>query len=239
MGLTSELLRELNGLKRHGLLGNPRSVAEIGAQQLTDQFLRAAEERTEIYRVFGATPIDLGRPVGQEHFTAQAPPSQPFWRSLGLDYMAIDLVGDGVVKLDLNRDGVPPALQASCDLVVNWGSTEHVANQDNAFRVIHDLTRPSGLMFHFVPSSGIMTHGLVTYTMRFFWHLCRENRYEAITLKLLICPESRIERNVVESNRELGSPCSLPDVTLRDIFIQATLRKREDLPFVTPMDLPT
>ena len=239
MGLTSELIRELIGLKRLGLLAATRSVAEIGAQQLTDQFLHAVEDRNELYRLFGATPIDLGQPIGQESFTAHAPSSQPFWRSLGLDYVAIDLFGEGVVKLDLNRDCVPQALRDSRDLVVNWGSTEHVANQDNAFRVIHDLTKPGGLMFHFVPSSGIMTHGLVTYTMRFFWHLCRENRYEPITLKLLICPESPIERNVVESNRELRAPCPLPNVMIRDIFIQATLRKADDRQFETPMDLPT
>jgi hypothetical protein len=239
MGLTSELMQELIGLKRQGMLGNPKTVAEIGAQQLSDEFLLASDAREEIYRVFATVPVDIGHTVGPENFSAQAPPSRPFWRSLGLDYLAIDLVGADALKLDLNRDSVPPALRHTRDLVVNWGSTEHVANQDNAFRVIHDLTKLGGMMLHFVPSSGLMTHGLVNCTMRFFWHLCRENRYEVITLRTLISPEIPLERNVIEANIHLLAPCPPPAdrATTRTIIIQATLRKIEDRPFETPLDL--
>jgi hypothetical protein len=60
----------------------------------------------------------------------------------------------GVTALDLNRDQVPYKLKAAFDLVVNAGTTEHVVTQDNAFRVIHDLTKAGGVMLHELPGGG-------------------------------------------------------------------------------------
>src|SRR5262249_53757665 len=161
--------------KERGFIGESRRVAEIGAQQLNDEFLCAHELLERVYEVFGRTRINLGNPVGVENFTNLAPSSRPFWLSLGFEYIAIDLAGEDVLKLDLNHALVPPELRDSQDIVLNAGTTEHVANQDNAFRLIHDLTKPNGIMIHDVPCQGNLTHGLVNYTLKFFWHLCREN----------------------------------------------------------------
>jgi hypothetical protein len=49
------------------------------------------------------------------------------------------------------------------DLVINAGTTEHVSNQENAFRVIHDLTKRGGMMNHEVPAGGMIDHGFFSY----------------------------------------------------------------------------
>ena len=102
---------------------------------------------------------------------------------MGFSYNAVEYGGHrGVTSLDLNRDHVPYRLRSSFDLVVNAGTTEHVVNQDNAFRVMHDLTKVGGVMMHEVPAGGMLTHGVVSYNPQFFWLLCRDNNYEVIDL---------------------------------------------------------
>ena len=115
-------------LRERGLLMPGASVAEIGAQQLTDDFLLADTLLGKTFSLFGAArPHDFGRPVGFENFAKSAPWSRPFWRALGCSYLAIDLVeGEDVASFDLNRAHVPRELKESQDLVVNGGTTEHI-----------------------------------------------------------------------------------------------------------------
>jgi hypothetical protein len=143
MGLGRKFLEEIRDLKRAGLIG-ANQLAEIGCQQLSDEFLPATDQIEEVYGLFGKPLIDLGHPVGWDNFTNFAPPSRQFWCSLGFRYVAFDLIGDDAIKLDLNQASVPSDLRNSCGLVVNAGTTEHIANQDNAFRFIHDLVAPTG-----------------------------------------------------------------------------------------------
>ena len=216
MGLSVAFLRDLIHLKRHGVLDGARRVVEIGAQQLADNFLTAAE-LDEVYELFGRPKIDLGAPVGPENFTERAPRSTAFWHSLGFEYAALDYNGHlDSFALDLNREQVPAEMREAFDLVVNAGTTEHVANQDNAFRVIHDLTRKGGVMYHQLPASGDLYHGLVTYSPKFFQHMQKQNDYQQWLFS-------------VEDYG--GTP--VPEITIRAGYL-----KRNRQPFVTPLDVP-
>jgi hypothetical protein len=215
---------------------------------MTNDFLRATGDPTELYSLFEARPPFLGRPIGTETLNGfellhpEAPSSKPFWESLGFSYAAIEYAGHrDAISLDLNRDAVPPALRGQFDFLINTGTTEHVANQDNAFRVCHDLVAPGGLMLHAVPGGGNMTHGLFNYTPKFFWHLCRENGYGVI--KLLIAPFGRgpVHPDVLQSNATWAKGADYPPLPaeIEDLSIIAILRKPDDRPFWTPLDLPT
>lgn len=247
MALGRAFLSELIELKRTGALDGATRLVEIGAQQLANCFLRAESELDEIYALYGATRPSLGTPVWAGSLNRidllhpDAPSSEPFWTSLGFAYTAIDYGGiRGAVGLDLNRDIVPPALRGKFDFLVNTGTTEHVANQDNAFRVIHDLVAPSGLMLHAVPSGGMMTHGFFSYNLRFFWHLCRENEY--VVIKLLMAPFAvgPVHPDVLQSNEKWGRGADHPafPAEIWDLSILAILRKPADQPFRTPLDVP-
>jgi hypothetical protein len=239
MGLTVAILDELVELKQRGLIDRGARVAEIGQQQLSDSFLSSGERLDEVFRLFGAARVDLGSPVGAEDFTARAPLSRTFWRALGFDYVAIDLAGDDVVRLDLNRDAVPQSLRHGWDLVVNGGTTEHIANQDNAFRCIHDLAKSNGIMIHGLPCQGLVTHGLIHYTPKFFWHLSRVNHYEELSLALDVGQDQPMPQNVADFGIHFGKRVPLQPqdrITFRNCWLRVMLRKPHDRPFVTPLD---
>jgi hypothetical protein len=244
MGLSRPFLAELIELKKAGALDGLSRVVEIGAHQLTNDFLRATDDIAEIFQLYGRSPGELGEPIGNETLNGaellhrDAPFSAPFWRGLGFDYAAIEYGGrHGVIALDLNCDTVPPELAGRFDLAVNAGTTEHAANQENAFRVIHDLVSAGGTMIHTVPGGGYMTHGLFCYTLKFFWHLCRENDYRIIKLQIAPFGSGPPHPDVIDSNARWGDRRypGLP-AEIADLGILAVLRKQHAAPFRTPLD---
>jgi hypothetical protein len=248
VGLYYETVLHLIALRRSGRLPDRARVIEIGAQQLSNSFLSADESLAELYGLFGRKPVYLGAQQttsmvdGQERQAATAPASQPFWESLGFSYNAVEYGGHlGVTSLDLNRDSVPFSLRSSYDLVVNGGTTEHVVNQDNAFRVIHDLTKVGGVMMHEVPAGGMLTHGVVSYNPQFFWLLCRDNKYEVIDLTVAHAIDAPVSNDVVQSNaRYARSLYAIQSCLSVPIFvITAILRKSSRAAFVTPLDVPS
>jgi hypothetical protein len=246
MGLSSGFLENLIELKRPGTINGLTKVVEIGAQQLSNSFLRADSRLEELYRlyerpqpIFG-TPEHAGYVDGMEHQPDGAPPSRRFWESLGFTYRSIEFDGHrDSIAIDLNRDSVPPDLCGTFHLVVNAGTTEHVANQDNAFKIIHELACLGGIMLHELPAGGMMNHGLLNYNPKFFWHLCRENSYEVLSLRTCLSGSNPVPQNIIDSNIQFGGSRDLIEVSaVPDFFITAALRKRNDCPFVTPLDLP-
>ena len=244
MGLSSGFLDDLIELKRSGALDGLHRVAEIGSQQLADSFLTSDKLLDELYTLFGARRVDLGRPCGEANFTRKAPPSRPFWTSLGFELTAIDYDGHrDSVALDLNAGETPPNLRGAFDLVVNVGTSEHIANQNNCFRVMHDLLRKGGVMHHEVPAC-LFGHGLFNYSPKFFLQLMRENDYEPVLLRTQFerggsgPRHSPVPRFVHAMNRKWGRGAKLTVETLPEISITAAFRKNYDQDFCTPLDLP-
>jgi hypothetical protein len=81
----------------------------------------------------------------------------------------------------------------------------------------------------------------MVYTLKFFWHLCRENGYEVMRLEMLPVGQSAMLQNVIESNRRWGRlpPSDFEGEMIRDRLMVASLGKLTDQRFVTPLDLPT
>jgi SAM-dependent methyltransferase len=240
MGLGTGILYDLIELRRRGLVPLRARVIEIGQQQLADPFLRADELLEQVYALFAARRVDLGQPVGSENFTFRAPLSRTFWHSLGCEYAAIDLAGDNVIELDLNCATVPPVMRGAFDIVVNGGTTEHIANQKNAFGCIHDLARTGGIMIHGVPSQGMITHGLVHYTPKFFRLLCEANSYEALSLEFSVGEAMELPDDAINFSIYYGESAPLPPehrVAFRNCRIHAVLRKPpQERSFITPLD---
>jgi SAM-dependent methyltransferase len=227
MGLGNVFLNDLIELKLKGALDGATRVMEIGAQQISDS-LMIAPELSEAYRLFGCKSPPVFKPVGAENFTNSAPSSAPFWSALGFQRSAIDVIGDAI-RLDLNRGQVPRRLRGAFDLVVNAGTTEHVANQMNAFRVIHHLVRIGGVMYHELPAGGLIDHGLVGYQPKFFNILANLNGYEALYVRFTAWGPAKIPEYLRKANPYGGD--SVIDCSLR-----VALRKLDHLPFVCPFD---
>jgi hypothetical protein len=66
------------------------------------------------------------------------------------------------------------------DFVTNHGTSEHLLNQQNFFKVVHELTKPGGLMLHAVPFTAHIEHGFFNYQPNFFESLARYNSYKLL-----------------------------------------------------------
>jgi hypothetical protein len=126
---------------------------------------------------FGAEPYaddELGR-------RANGGLAADLFQRAGFDYMAIDFaVFPHTLRLDLNVDPLPLEQHGRYALVTNSGTSEHILNQYNVFKVIHDATAPGGLMYHGLPMAGEFSHGIISYNPKFFWSLAEANSYEIV-----------------------------------------------------------
>jgi hypothetical protein len=166
---------------------------------------------------------------------------------VGCEYTAYDIFqGYKTTIFDLNKSDVLPQHRGYFDLVINCGTTEHVLNQINSFRVIHDATRVGGLIYHALPMVGYMDHGYFNYNPRLFRDLVLANEYTILLLDFggpgapesvyskIFVPYSDlgVENLAVLKERWEGS--QIPNGG-----IQILLKKTGDRPFRVPFETTT
>jgi hypothetical protein len=145
----------------------------------------------------------------------------------GLRYTSIDYLNfPHCMHLDLNHDSLPAAHHGRYKFVSNSGTSEHVLNQYNTFKIIHEATAEGGVMYHGLPSGGEFAHGLFNYNAKFFWALAKGNGYEVIRFwgwtddKLSSVPASFLDE--IQYN--------LPPEA-RNAYLHVLLRKKDMMPF--------
>lgn len=224
MGYGGTALLRMVERKKSGVLNSVRRVMDVGAQatSATAGYVRPFLDAFCPRKVSDREVDDV---VARTY-------TRFLWEVCGVEYTCIGL-GEGLdcVHLDLNYDATPPKYVNAFDLVTNCGTTEHVINQLNSFRVIHEMTRPGGLMFHDVPWAGMSTHGFFNYKPTFFSNLAARNRYRWVGMWL----------------RRQGSEQSIPlEMPLRefpnrfemeDAMILIVFQKTVDAKFQLPMEV--
>jgi len=166
-------------LKNVGAFDGIGSVVEMGSQIVwcADKALLLG-----LYEAFGKSPPSESemQPYLSTPETARAP-SRRLHESLGFKYDCVDIDGQfGALVLDMNFDSVPPDRRGKYDLTTNHGTTEHVFNQLNAFKLIHDFTARDGLMLHALPFTVHLEHGFFNYQPNLFDALARFNSYKTL-----------------------------------------------------------
>jgi hypothetical protein len=107
--------------------------------------------------------------------------ARDLYEHLGMTYACIDVDARfGSLTLDMNFDEVPPEHRHRYDLVTNHGTSEHILNQFNVFKMMHDLTSAGGLILHAVPFTVHLEHGFFNYHTQFFTAVGRANGYQNI-----------------------------------------------------------
>jgi hypothetical protein len=243
MGLNARFLQLMIWLKSNNYIHPGQKVVEIGAQQLNNSFLKAKDEIVSLSCLFDVPAPSLPLPVEEtpDHLLAgSAPRAGPFYRSLGFEYACIDIDDDpGSIALDLNVDTVPDSLAGKFNLITNFGTTEHVVNQLNAFKIVHDLAAPGAIMLHELPAFGQTNHGFFGYQPKFFDRLSRSNDYSILIL------------DFSWSDVEYGLPDDLRNILIQFVdtkkrpqygsspsAITVILRKNRAAPFIPPIDVP-
>jgi hypothetical protein len=103
------------------------------------------------------------------------------FEACGMEYVAFDIAPMYKTELlDFNHQGLPPEHRGRYDVILNFGTTEHVLNQFNSFRIIHEAAKPGTLTWHQLPSAGYVDHCYFSYHPRFFFDLAGYNRYELV-----------------------------------------------------------
>jgi hypothetical protein len=248
LGIGIGVVDVLIQLRAAGHLRSGSAIAELGAQQLASSYFQHPD-RVALLRqlILQPLPTTVKIPPPIKHPTDilddTAPSAEEFWRSIGFEYAAIDIDGSpGSIAIDLNYDGVPPQFKGKFDVVTNFGTTEHLANQLNAFRVMHDLTAHKGIMIHLVPIQGYLNHGLINYNFKFFWMLARSNGYRFIETDF--SPEtnySELPDNIQNflNQVNLSSRERSYNWTAANAGMLAVLRKEFNIDFVAPIDVNT
>jgi len=165
----------------------------------------------------------------------------------GLQYCSYDIFpGPGVHIFDMNSDTVPPEHHAAFDCVFNFGTTEHVFNQYNSFKVIHEVTALNGHMFHQVPTVGYINHGYWIYSPRTLLELARANAY-TVEAFWITGPQGSSSLAGEAAAPELSWDLALPEnaegawaeALVPNGLINALFVKREACPFRLSLDTTT
>lgn len=119
---------------------------------------------------------------------------------IGFQHTSIDINGkDYALPIDLTKPIQNIELLSYFDVLTNSGTTEHVSDQFECFKNIHNLCKEGGVFIHMVPSvkyrntspSGrITSHGLYSYSFDFFHHLavsCGYKVLDARVIRMLVC----------------------------------------------------
>jgi hypothetical protein len=158
------------------------SVLELGAQEINpgvepDDILNCARaiHRDEMTARSAALRYDPSKPL----------PMAELFRDGMLRYRCLDLMpGPATIVADLNVFRVSWRRRGGFDLITNFGTSEHVADQINTFRVMHDFAAVGATFLHKVPFAGYFNHGLYNYHPTFFVFLAAANEYKIEHLNL-------------------------------------------------------
>jgi len=224
MGLGPPILALYRQLKQLGALEGIDSVVELGSQGVWCPDPRLLNG---LFQAFGRQSLSHAEmaPYLNASGTGHAP-SRDLHERLGFTYRCVDIDGKfGSLTLDINFDSVPPEHRGTYGLTSNHGTTEHLLDQRNAFQMIHDLTRPGGLMLHALPFTVHLEHGFFNYQPNLFEALARFNSYE--TLGIWVGPDWSLSSLVPWESRLLDYLTLNAKTTHLLVVLQRKLHDKE------------
>lgn len=154
--------------------------------------------------------------------------------SCGAHYESIDMTKEATIRQDLNTYTLDKKYQGKFDLVMNFGTTEHVFNQWNCFNLMHEATKVGGAIWHMLPMQGYTFHSLFKYDAKFFILLASANKYNFIYGGFGDPEDCHKFDQRFESWANFKSVKSLD---LRSHLIESIQVKQSNAPFLPPVDL--
>lgn len=180
MGLGPPIIELYRQLKLQGALEDGLNVMELGSQDYW------CPQKNQVRGLFSAFGRDPDQTLLDTDFSNQKP-ARLLYEGLGMKYSCVDVDGrTGTLVLDFNFDQVPDEHKGKYGLVTNHGTSEHILDQRNVFKSMHEFARVGGLLIHAVPFTVHLEHGFFNYQPNFFEALARYNSYE--TLGFLVGP---------------------------------------------------
>lgn len=238
---------KLQDLKNGGFLPNGGRVLDIGSSNLYSADVPGLQKFAQAFS--RSIPEDIAIRIAEgSAFGSGVTRNESFvgelLNQLGVDYLAFDIANGYQTRIfDLNNERLPGELRGTFDLVLNFGTTEHVINQLNSLEVIHDATKVGGHIVHELPTVGYVDHGYFCYTPRLFFELASANGYELVRFD---CQGSgtggRKLSGIVNDFRSYFPSLAAsrtPDVALPEISSFVIFKKVTDRPFQVSVETST
>jgi hypothetical protein len=224
MGLGPPILALYRQLKLLGGFEGVHDVMELGAQAVWCPRHKLVQA---LFEAFNRPAPDAAM---LDRFANWKGSGRELYEALGLKYDCLDLDPSfGSLRFDLNLDSVPASHAGRYDFVTNHGTSEHLINQHNCFKVMHELCKPGGVMLHAVPFTVHLEHGFFNYQPNFFSALGRYNDYE--TLGIWVGPDWQLG-SLVPWEKGLMEHFNM---NARTTHLLVVLQKKlKDRPFGTP-----
>jgi len=126
--------------------------------------------------------------------------AKKIYTKCGVLHTSIDINGlNGSIALDLDQP-IPSNFIDSFDVVTNYGTTEHINNQYEVFKSIHNMCKCSGVILHGVPLIfNWAKHCRYYYTKDFFAQLAKLCNYSVVDLRILNSNSYLVPKNLVVS----------------------------------------
>ena len=259
MGIT---FTQIELMKQYGLFGNGKiSVLDVGSSNLYSATARGVSDFLVSFGVPISSEVDefsQRLASGSFYDPIKGGINGAFVGELlekaGMKYHAIDIAdGYATTIIDLNHEPTPTKFVGAFDLVLNFGTTEHLLNQYNAFGVVHDSTKVGGHIVHQLPCVGFSNHGFFTYTPRCMFDLAGYNQYELVEFWFggpegnndLFRPVSNnLSRfpklsNTLATRQNGQAGAKVAELYLPDISLTVIYKKIKDRPFVGALDTST
>lgn len=234
MGVSEKTLYRLLYLGQTDQLPSGGKVLELGAQSLY------CKDKLQVIQAL--IDFNAGRvpglqsaekyPVEELQKLADGGFMSELLEKCGMDYVALDIFqAPKTTIFDLNFEEPGEELRGQFDLVTNFGTTEHILNQLQALKTMHEVTKPGGLMYHDLPLGGFLQHGYFCYTPVLFEHIAKANNYTVVF-------QGYAKGNYVQATRTMAER-GYPDPGYYDYGIETILRKTSDAPFRAPLETST
>lgn len=139
-------------------------------------------------------------------YSKEKQPMKNIYEKLGVIYTSIDLNGEyGALPLDLCNQ-LPKEFNNKFNMVTNYGTSEHVLEQYECFKNMHDICKTNGIFFHGIPLiNNWKNHCRYYYTIEFFEELILKCNYTKIevsvlNIKFYTYPKNLVFASFVKSN---------------------------------------
>lgn len=232
MGASAKTLLRIMEMTEEGRLSAGAEICDIGTSQLS------GPNAFETARAF-LTYYDERRPEGASSLSDERLREISNGGLLGevlidagFGYVALDIFdADRTIVFDLNSHSPGPKLIGKFDLVTNFGTTEHVFNQIEAFRTMHLLLKTDGLSFHDLPFCGFINHGLFRYDPLFFSSLIKSNDYELVRRTISTGAEQPVPKDLIKQGLE--------ESAVKNVGLEVIFSKTANSDFRVPLEMST
>jgi hypothetical protein len=161
-----------------------KSASYMGLQLEYIQFINDSIAAAGFKSVRGLKMCELGNQHIRKSASkiTKAKTGKDYFTSLGYHHTSIDWNGkDGALPLDLRQPIADPKLVSQFDILTNSGTSEHVENQYECFKNLHNFVKQNGVLIHLNPMTGSWAgHGIYYYTFAFHRRLAQGCAYEVL-----------------------------------------------------------